>query len=107
MSEKNYGCIQYLDPIQKANEMTEILKKKEKCDVIICISHLGWNIEGTDDTEVIAASRHIDLVLGGHSHSLFQTLKYRTDLDGKYKACRSEWQGCHLGRQNDIGYCEE
>ena len=81
--EKNYGCIQYLDPIQKANEMTEILKKKEKCDVIICISHLGWNIDGTDDTEVIAASRHIDLVLGGHSHSLFQTLKYRTDLDGK------------------------
>ena len=43
--EKNYGCIQYLDPIQKANEMTEILKKKEKCDVIICISHLGWNID--------------------------------------------------------------
>ena len=81
--EKNYGCIQYLDPIQKANEMTEILKKKEKCDVIICISHLGWNIDGTDDTEVIAASRNIDLVLGGHSHSLFQTLKYRTDLDGK------------------------
>ena len=83
VSEKNCGCIQYLDPIQKANEMTEILKKKEKCDVIICISHLGWNIDGTDDTEVIAASRHIDLVLGGHSHSLFQTLKYRTDLDGK------------------------
>ena len=81
--EKNYGCIQYLDPIQKANEMTEILKKKEKCDVIICISHLGWNIDGTDDTEVIAASRNIDLVLGGHSHSLFRTLKYRTDLDGK------------------------
>ena len=52
-------------------------------DVIICISHLGWNIDGTDDTEVIAASRHIDLVLGGHSHSLFQKLKYRTDLDGK------------------------
>ncbi len=46
VSEKNYGCIQYLDPIQKANEMTEILKKKEKCDVIICISHLGWKIEG-------------------------------------------------------------
>ena len=83
VTEKNYGCIKYLDPIEKAKEMTEILKKKEKCDVIICISHLGWNIDGTDDTEVIAASRHIDLVLGGHSHSLFQKLKYRTDLDGK------------------------
>ena len=38
---------------------------------------------GAGKSLVIAASRHIDLVLGGHSHSLFQTLKYRTDLDGK------------------------
>ncbi len=87
--------------------MTEILKKKEKCDVIICISHLGWNIEGTDDTEVIAASRHIDLVLGGHSHSLFQTLKYRTDLDGKQVPVDQNGKGAIWVGENDIGYREE
>ena len=50
VTEANYGPIKYLDPIAKAKEMTEILKEKEKCDVIICISHLGWKIDGIDDS---------------------------------------------------------
>lgn len=83
VTEKNYGCIKYLDPIAKANEMTEILKKKEKCDVIICISHLGWKIDGIDDSELIPATRNIDLILGGHSHSYFKELEYLNNLDGK------------------------
>ena len=83
VTEANYGCIKYLDPIAKAKEMTEILKKKEKCDVIICLSHLGWDVDGDDDTEMIPGSRYIDLVLGGHSHTYFKDLQYVKDLDGK------------------------
>ena len=83
VTEANYGCIKYLDPIVKAKEMTEILKKKEKCDVIICISHLGWNIDGIDDSEVALATRDIDLILGGHSHTYFQQLEFLNNLDGK------------------------
>ena len=71
------GCI------AKAKEMTEILKKKEKCDVIICISHLGWKIDGIDDSEVAPATRDIDLILGGHSHTYFKQLEYLNNLDGK------------------------
>ena len=81
--EANYGPIKYLDPIAKAKEMTEILKKKEKCDVIICISHLGWKIDGIDDSEVAPATRDIDLILGGHSHTYFKQLEYLNNLDGK------------------------
>ena len=83
VSTANYGCIKYEDPIQKANETAEILKKKEKCDVIICLSHLGWDIDGIDDTEVIPATRYIDLVLGGHSHTYFKQLQYLNNLDGQ------------------------
>lgn len=83
VTEANYGCIKYLDPIAKAKEMTEILKKKEKCDVIICISHLGWKIDGIDDSEVAPATRDIDLILGGHSHTYFKQLEYLDNLDGK------------------------
>ena len=83
VTEANYGCIKYLDPIAKAKEMTEILKKKEKCDVIICISHLGWKIDGIDDSEVAPATRDIDLILGGHSHTYFKQLEYLNNLDGK------------------------
>ena len=83
VTEANYGPIKYLDPIDKAKEMTEILKKKEKCDVIICISHLGWKIDGIDDSEVAPATRDIDLILGGHSHTYFKQLEFLNNLDGK------------------------
>lgn len=79
----NYGSIKYLDPIEKGREMAEFLKKKKKCDVVICLSHLGWNVENVDDTQMIPGTRYVDLVLGGHSHTFFQDLKYVKDLDGK------------------------
>ena len=50
---------------------------------MICISHLGWGLKGMDDQRMIAGSRNIDLVLGGHSHTYFETLKYAKNLDGK------------------------
>ena len=80
---KNCQGVKYLDPIRVANDMATMLKKQKKCDVVICISHLGWNLHGIDDTEVIAGSRNIDLVLGGHSHTYFHTLQYVKDLDGR------------------------
>ena len=79
----NYGPIKYLDPIAKGKEVAEFLKKKKKCDVIICLSHLGWNIDGIDDTEMIPGTRYIDVVLGGHSHTYFKNLEYVKNLDGK------------------------
>ena len=61
-----------------------MLKKQQKCDVVICISHLGWNSNrGEDDQYMISGSRNIDLVLGGHTHSYFQQLEYENNMDGK------------------------
>ncbi len=75
--------VTYNDPITTANETAEILKNKEKCDLIICISHLGWNVGGIDDNKLMAQTRNIDLVLGGHSHTYLTTLQYVKNLDGK------------------------
>lgn len=83
VAEANYGAIKYLDPIKKGLETATFLKKQKKCDVVICLSHLGWDIEGDDDSELIPATRDIDLVLGGHSHTYLQQLEYRDNLDGK------------------------
>ena len=80
---KNYEGVKYLDPVSTAEKTASLLKNKLKCDVVICISHLGWGLKGMDDQRMIAGSRHIDLVLGGHSHSYFETLKYAKNLDGK------------------------
>lgn len=83
VSKANYGIIKYLDPVAVANEMATMLKKDKKCDLVICISHLGWEEKGMGDQMMIAGSRNIDLVLGGHSHTYFRTLRYIKNLDGK------------------------
>ena len=79
---KNYLPIKYLNPVRVANDMVKLLKGREKCDLVICISHLGWLREGDGDPQVFAQTRGVDLVLGGHSHSFFTTLRYVKDLDG-------------------------
>lgn len=82
VDHKNYLTTRYLDPVATAQKMVDVLKGK-KCDLIICITHLGWDEHGMGDQEVIRGTRGIDLVLGGHSHTYFQTLRYVEDLDGK------------------------
>lgn len=83
VDKKNYGTVKYLDPVKKANEMAALLKKEKKCDLVICLSHLGWEEKGVDDRVMIAGSRDIDLVLGGHSHTFFKKLRYVKNADGK------------------------
>lgn len=80
--EKTRGGVKYNDPVKTANNVVKTLKRKEKCDVIICLSHLGWDIEGLDDAAFTAQTHGIDLILGGHSHSYFNNLEYTKDLDG-------------------------
>lgn len=81
---KNCQGIKYLDPIEVANEMAFKLKHKEKCDLVICVSHLGWEpITQMGDPMMISHSRNIDLVLGGHSHSYFLKPQVVKDADGK------------------------
>lgn len=74
--------VTFLDPAKRAIEVATLLKKKKKCDMVICISHLGWDTDQADDIDMIRSSRYIDLVLGGHSHTYFEELRYVKDLDG-------------------------
>ncbi|MBQ4387530.1 MAG: metallophosphatase [Prevotella sp.] len=84
VSNKNCEGVKYLDPAKVALETATMLKLEKKCDVVICISHLGWeNYRAEDDLYMIKNSRNIDLVLGGHTHTYLPTLEYVNNLDGK------------------------
>jgi 5'-nucleotidase len=83
VSTKNYGSIRFLDASEKAQEMVDLLKGKKKCDVVICLSHLGWEVEEYPDNRVIRNTQGIDLILGGHSHTYMKTLGYDTDKSGR------------------------
>ena len=82
VDDANCPGVKYLDPVATAQQMIKELKKK-KCDVIICLSHLGWKIQGTTDDDVIPQTEGLDLVLGGHSHSYLEQLEYVNDRTGK------------------------
>ena len=76
--------VKYLDPVATADKVARELRHDKKCDVVICLSHLGWSMENdVDDEEMLAKNHDIDIVLGGHSHTYFTELKYAPNADGK------------------------
>ncbi len=83
VSASNCPGVKYLDPTTVANEMATMLRQEKKCDIVICISHIGWQGKSNPEPTVFCNTRGIDLILGGHSHTYFETLRYITDLDGK------------------------
>ncbi|MBP3512383.1 MAG: metallophosphatase [Prevotella sp.] len=84
VSWKNYPGVKYLDPVKTAAEMVAVLKGKERCDVVVCLSHLGWDMKPeVDDSTVIANTEGIDIVLGGHSHTYLKDLEWVTDKGGR------------------------
>lgn len=77
-----YGNVKYEDPVSEAQRIADILKNQEKCDLVICLSHLGWMEDQFSDIELVENTRNIDVVLGGHSHSYFTEPKFYKNLDG-------------------------
>jgi 5'-nucleotidase len=68
-----YKETKYLDPIGVAQDMSRILKEDEKCDLIICLSHIGYYYKNTpekvSDLTLARATKDIDLIVGGHTHT--------------------------------------
>lgn len=87
VSAENYKGVKFEDPVSAAERVVGLLRGQEHCDVVICLSHLGWDIEGIDDVEVVPATRGIDVVLGGHSHTYFEHPEIVKNADGKDVIC--------------------
>lgn len=70
---KMYKETTYLDPITVAQDMSTELKEKQQCDLVICLSHLGYyykkNPTKVSDLNLAKATKNIDLIIGGHTHT--------------------------------------
>lgn len=64
--------LKYNDPIEVARDTEETLKNKHKCDLIVCLSHLGFKYDYDKVSDVIVAreTQWTDIILGGHTHTL-------------------------------------
>jgi 5'-nucleotidase len=83
ISEGNYNGVQYLDMAKAANATAWHLKHNERCDLVVAITHIGYAASGTgtSDTELVAQSEDIDIIIGGHSHT---TIDPNNPKSGKY-----------------------
>jgi len=96
-----YGETQYLDPIHTANKTAAALKHDLKCDLVICLSHLGYKYEDKKLSDVVLAalSYDIDLILGGHTHTFMKQPDEINNARGqKVLINQVGWAGIQLGR---------
>lgn len=99
--DKLFGNTKYLDPIAKANELSKILKKKYQCNLVICLSHLGWRYKDNKVSDEVLAknTRDIDLIIGGHTHTFMDEPKKYFNLDGKeVLVSQAGWAGIQMNR---------
>jgi 5'-nucleotidase len=77
----------YNNPVEVANDIVKTLKNTEKCDVVICLSHLGFmypdDPKKVSDVVLARATRDIDLIIGGHTHTFLNKPYIEKNADGR------------------------
>ena len=83
VAKENYAGVRFISPLLAAKDAVDALKT-QGCDVIICLSHLGWQMPGEYNDEILATSTSgIDVILGGHSHNYFEQPVSYMNRDGE------------------------
>lgn len=85
VNDKLYKETQYLDPVETAQDMSRLLKEEKGCDLVICLSHLGYKYDGDkiSDLKVARQTENIDLIIGGHTHTFLERPTVETNRAGK------------------------
>lgn len=99
--DSNYGNTKYLDPIESVNKVANKLKKQDGCDMVICLSHLGFKYSSDKVSDEVLAkqSDNIDLIIGGHTHTFFdKPLSYKNKSGNDVLVNQVGWAGIVLGR---------
>ena len=101
VGEQNYKGTIYQDPILKANETADLLKNEFKCDLVICLSHLGYKYADNkvSDQTLALNNDNIDLIIGGHTHTFLREPQDVKNRAGKITTINQVgFAGINLGR---------
>lgn len=108
VNPKLYGDVRYNDPILETNKQGDFLKNEMGCDLVVCLSHLGYDYNSKKynfdqqrvcDKHVAENSQSVDIILGGHTHTFLDTPAYFINKSGEnVMVCQVGWAGIKLGR---------
>jgi len=99
--KSNYGDTVFQDPIEMANKWADYLRMELECDLVICLSHLGFQYRQNklSDKVLAASTTNIDLIIGGHTHTFLEKPSYAKNAEGKLVLInQAGWAGLSLGR---------
>ena len=101
VSAVNYGKTHHINPLEKAAGMAYLLKKEKKCDLVICLSHLGFSYEDQQVSDVVLAkqSKNIDIIIGGHTHTFIdKPYVFKNSDNENIVIGQVGWGGIKIGR---------
>lgn len=101
VAKKSYGETRYLDPVTTALKMESFLKHDKKCDLVLCLSHLGLKYKENklSDTLLATETSFTDLIIGGHTHTyLKEPLQLKNAKGNRIIVNQAGWAGLILGR---------
>jgi 5'-nucleotidase len=98
--DNKFGESTYLDPIEIANDKALELSD-QGCDLVICLSHLGYeyNKDKVSDRILARKTKNIHLIIGGHTHTFLDKPTEEKNLDDQTVIINQVgWAGINLGR---------
>ena len=99
--KKLYGNTLYQNPIDKSNYYSGLLKNSLGCDLVICLSHLGfkYNTKRVSDNLLASHTKNIDLIIGGHTHTFLNKPVIVENVEGKkVQIAQVGYAGINIGR---------
>jgi 5'-nucleotidase len=96
-----FNGVKYNDAIQSANKVARLLKNEEKCDLVICLSHLGSisDNDKLDNHKLAAQSENIDMIIGSNNNKLHINSKIlHNKLKHEVILAQTAWNGLMMGR---------
>lgn len=91
--------ITFISPDKVVDEYAAYLKDEKDCDLIVVLSHLGYEGEPYTDRELVAVTRNVDVIVGGHSHTKLKDKKVFKNVDGEDVVVVTDWKwGLQIGR---------
>ena len=101
VDKRLYGETVYSEPVEVANKYAKLLKEKENCNLVICLSHLGYEYKDDKVSDLVLAksTENIDLIIGGHTHTFLDKATELKNKKGKTVLVNQVgWAGVRLGK---------
>ena len=86
------AVMKYQDPVDVTNRYAAYLKDVKKCDLVICLTHLGFDEEPYTDQMLAPKTRNVDIIVGGHSHTKLKEASRIKNLDGRDVIIVQDWK---------------